>query len=151
MCCVQFGLTIPLAGFLIYTCLKTLQSQRNFMSEKTFRLHKQLILSLVLQLIVPFSTLFIPFTLMAALVFFEVSNITCKLLDFLELFWYTIISGIHQGLMLVGTIHSFCNTLMMAIMIKPYRNTVISYVLGKKLRDSRFSETHVMPGAVFPA
>ncbi|KAE9548518.1 hypothetical protein FO519_008274 [Halicephalobus sp. NKZ332] len=132
LCCIQFGFTIPLAGVLISKCYKTLQSQRIYMTEKTFKLQKQLILSLIFQLIVPFATLFIPFTLMALFVFLEVSNIA----------W------VYQGLMLVGTLHSFCNTLMMTIMVKPYRNAVINYITAKRLRTSRSSDTQIAPHTI---
>ncbi|KAE9556274.1 hypothetical protein FO519_000457 [Halicephalobus sp. NKZ332] len=134
LCCIQFGLTVPIAAFLISKCFKTLKDQKIFMTEKTFRLHKQLILSLIFQLIVPFSTLFIPFTLMATFVFLEVSNIP----------W------VYQALMLVGTIHSFCNTLMMTIMVKPYRNTVLNCMTGRGFRNSRSSDTPSAPGGVSP-
>ena len=77
-CVCQFAMMIPINIFLLYKSFKVLHDRRGDMSEKTARMHRNLLLSLVAQMIVPFATLFLPFSICAVFVAFEVENVACE-------------------------------------------------------------------------
>ena len=135
-------LIISFVIFLIYKCFQTLNKQRGIMSEITFKFQKQLIVSLIFQFMIPSSTLFLPFILVASLATLEVPNITCTLFNILAFLNIIVPLGIYQGLVLIGTLHSFSNTLMMIVTIKPYRVAVIRFFKKRTFYNADNSTNH---------
>ncbi|KAE9548124.1 hypothetical protein FO519_008665 [Halicephalobus sp. NKZ332] len=124
-CCIGFGISVPIVSFLIYKCFRILIEQRSYMSPKTFRLHKRLLISLIFQLLAPVCGLFGPFMAAAYLCFTGRENV--------EFFGMTT--------MVCGTLHSFFNTLMMVYFIPHYRRIFLSIVLRKNISPSSV-DTH---------
>ncbi|KAE9545898.1 hypothetical protein FO519_010890, partial [Halicephalobus sp. NKZ332] len=79
LCCViDFGAGVPIVTTLVVKSFRSLRSQQSIMSPKTYRMHRQLLISLIFQLLVPLFSLFGPFIITAILVLFEVETPTCE-------------------------------------------------------------------------
>ncbi|KAE9555314.1 hypothetical protein FO519_001473 [Halicephalobus sp. NKZ332] len=74
-CVVQFTAIVPASSFLILKCFTTLNVKRHFMSSKTYKMHKQLLVTLVFQLLVPLVTLILPNTFNACVTLFEIEGL----------------------------------------------------------------------------
>ena len=80
-CVVQFTAIVPASSFLILKCFTTLNSKKNLMSAKTYRMHRQLLVTLVFQLLVPLVTLILPNTFNACVTLFEIQGLEGKFLQ----------------------------------------------------------------------
>uniref|UniRef100_A0A914NZ98 Uncharacterized protein n=1 Tax=Panagrolaimus davidi TaxID=227884 RepID=A0A914NZ98_9BILA len=130
-CVIQFTLIIPAACWLIWKCFNTLMNKRQLMSMRTYRMHYQLLVTLVCQLLVPLSTLILPNTFNALVTLFEIQGL----------------QTIPQVLFILATLHSPLNTIMMLILIKPYRKYIVYAILRIKLKlNHSFSQPTPMPG-----
>ncbi|KAH7720953.1 7TM GPCR protein, partial [Aphelenchoides avenae] len=67
---LQYAAITPTALTLMVLSFTALKRQKN-MSRKTLRMHRQLLISLIFQVTVPFCTIFAPSTLIAVLIMFE--------------------------------------------------------------------------------
>ncbi|KAE9545904.1 hypothetical protein FO519_010884, partial [Halicephalobus sp. NKZ332] len=68
LCCViDFVAGVPIVTTLVVKSFRSLKSQQSIMSAKTYRMHRQLLISLVFQLLVPLFSLFGPFIITAIL------------------------------------------------------------------------------------
>uniref|UniRef100_A0AC35GDV3 G protein-coupled receptor n=1 Tax=Panagrolaimus sp. PS1159 TaxID=55785 RepID=A0AC35GDV3_9BILA len=78
------------------------------MSEKTYRMHRQLLITLIFQLLVPTITLFAPYSIVTAFIIAGAE-------DF---------GWLSQTSIIFGSLHSTLNTCMMLYFIQPYRQAV---------------------------
>ncbi|KAI1709699.1 serpentine type 7TM GPCR chemoreceptor srh domain-containing protein [Ditylenchus destructor] len=117
-CALQFSFNIPVNLALLYGSFHTLHKRQAEMSAKTAKMHRQLLRSLIWQMLVPFCTLLVPFSIMSVLVLLQVENVEF----FMKL------------LFLVGTLHSFFNSLAMIYHIHPYRNAARAMFMRCLLR-----------------
>ncbi|KAI1717490.1 serpentine type 7TM GPCR chemoreceptor srh domain-containing protein [Ditylenchus destructor] len=117
-CALQFSFNIPVNLALLYASFHTLHKRQAEMSAKTAKMHRQLLRSLIWQMLVPFCTLLVPFSIMSVLVLLQVENVEF----FMKL------------LFLVGTLHSFFNSLAMIFHIHPYRNAARAMVMRCLMR-----------------
>ena len=78
VCVFDFAAGIPVVTFLIVKSFKILNAQQSIMSAKTYRMHRQLLISLIFQLLVPLISLFGPFIFISICVFMELSLPGCK-------------------------------------------------------------------------
>lgn len=100
----MFG-TVPFIAFMIHQTKILLERQKTVMTIRTYRMHNELLRTLIFQLAVPSITLLIPYIGTVALALVGIENI----------------SYIFQANYILGTLHSTMNTLMMVYFIKPYR------------------------------
>uniref|UniRef100_A0A7E4VS63 G-protein coupled receptors family 1 profile domain-containing protein n=1 Tax=Panagrellus redivivus TaxID=6233 RepID=A0A7E4VS63_PANRE len=116
-CVGEFVFSLTVIVFIVFKSFAKLRAQRKFMSQKTYRMHNRLLISLIFQLIVPLTTVFIPFTLMSLCVFFSIEDVQ----------W------LHMGCMIIGTLHSPLNTIMMLVFLPAYRSKCMWMItFGKK-------------------
>uniref|UniRef100_A0A914YV90 Uncharacterized protein n=1 Tax=Panagrolaimus superbus TaxID=310955 RepID=A0A914YV90_9BILA len=101
---LSFLLTVPLIVVLLVKSFTSLNHQKQYMSQKTYKIHRQLLISIVFQTAVPILTLFAPYSFAFCLLLTGMENV----------------SFIMQGAFIVGTIHSPLNTIMMIYFIQPY-------------------------------
>uniref|UniRef100_A0A914P3H8 Uncharacterized protein n=1 Tax=Panagrolaimus davidi TaxID=227884 RepID=A0A914P3H8_9BILA len=102
---LSFLITVPLIVFLLVKSFTSLNNQKQFMSPKTYKIHRQLLISIVFQTAVPILTLFAPYSFAFCLLLTGMENV----------------SFVMQGAFILGTIHSPLNTIMMIHFIQPYR------------------------------
>uniref|UniRef100_A0AC35GN58 Uncharacterized protein n=1 Tax=Panagrolaimus sp. PS1159 TaxID=55785 RepID=A0AC35GN58_9BILA len=101
---------LPIILWLIFKTFITLNRQKICMSSFTFELHKQLLHSLIFQLLVPSLTIFVPFVGLTIILLIGANNVIS---------W-------GQSFYIISTYHSLFNTLMMIYFIKPYRRAITS-------------------------
>lgn len=53
-CMLQFGLVIPINGIVLYLSFNSLNAQKTELSEKTIKMHRQLLYSLLFQVKINF-------------------------------------------------------------------------------------------------
>ncbi|KAE9548173.1 hypothetical protein FO519_008613, partial [Halicephalobus sp. NKZ332] len=112
VCCLQYFTFVPVISTLAYFCHRSLKVSREKMSPKTFRMHRELIFSLLFQIAAPMITLFIPYSVMAAMIIFQVDNV----------------QGFNQIGLLAATFHTTLNTLIVIFSIRPYRKAFLGYI-----------------------
>ncbi|KAH7726523.1 Protein SRI-1 [Aphelenchoides avenae] len=112
VCAIQFALCLPIPSVILYMCHKVLKNSESQLTEKTKRMHRELLFSLIFQLLVPFSTLIVPFLICSIFILFEVNHV----------------QPIFKTLFLSGTTHSFFNTVMMLALVAPYRHCIMRRV-----------------------
>ncbi|KAI1709758.1 serpentine type 7TM GPCR chemoreceptor srh domain-containing protein [Ditylenchus destructor] len=111
----QFATTTFINLWLLHAASRCLKNVRTTMSERTAKMHRQLLKSLIFQMTIPFCTLFIPFVSLAFFALVEVENIE---------FLFKLVFEI-------GTSHSFLNTLVMVYCIQPYKDAVKTLLCRK--------------------
>uniref|UniRef100_A0AC35G9K2 Uncharacterized protein n=1 Tax=Panagrolaimus sp. PS1159 TaxID=55785 RepID=A0AC35G9K2_9BILA len=116
-CIAAFTLGVPIVVTLVLKSFSTLKKQRNLMSPKTYKMHHQLLTTLIFQLLVPITTLFGPFIVNSLLVMAGAENIA----------W------LMQSAFVLGTLHSSFNTLMMFYFIQPYRQAFLRLLKIKNI------------------
>uniref|UniRef100_A0A914P2M7 G protein-coupled receptor n=1 Tax=Panagrolaimus davidi TaxID=227884 RepID=A0A914P2M7_9BILA len=106
---VAFAIGAPAVIFLAYNSFSILNEQKSVMSEKTYRMHRQLLITLIFQLLVPTITLFAPYSIVTAFIIAGAE-------DF---------GWLSQTSIILGSLHSTLNTCMMLYFIQPYRLAVL--------------------------
>lgn len=122
---LQFFGGVPASILFLSLSYKALDAQKDSMSAKTAQMHRQMLKALILQLIVPFCTLFVPFTLLAYFVMMEAE-----------------FPALYKSLFVLGSLHSVTNTLMMILHIGPYRmecHKLLHRIFGKCVKMNRVS------------
>lgn len=101
----SFFLTTPFIIVIVYKTKALLENQKSMMTQKTYTMHKELLRTLIFQLIVPGITLLIPYLVTACFVIMEMEAV----------------AFVFQTNFVIGTLHSTMNTIMIVYFIKPYR------------------------------
>ena len=122
--------SIPIIIVLIIKSRQLLANNRALMSEKTYRLNKELIRCLIFQISIPTFILMVPFSIV----------IVCMLCDAQYAPYFT------QANYVIGTLHSTMNTIMMIYFIKPYRTQFLYYkdLYQKLITSKEFCSFHVL-------
>lgn len=107
----SFTITIPIIFILVIKSQNILRKERGKMTNRTYQMHKELLKTLIFQVLVPTCTLSGPFITAVALIAFGVEEI----------------AHIVQTSYIFGTLHSTMNTIMMIYFVKPYRRRFIYY------------------------
>ncbi|KAH7707282.1 CRE-SRI-12 protein [Aphelenchoides avenae] len=121
---LDLGLIVGTASFLALRIFRVLHSRRHVMSARTYRMHKQLTVALVLQLLIPGFTLAVPFFLLIIFVLTQ-SNVAVAATIIMPIF----------GL------HSVFNSVLLITAVGPYRATVVNAVRRVfRLRASKIDD-----------
>uniref|UniRef100_A0A914QJU9 Uncharacterized protein n=1 Tax=Panagrolaimus davidi TaxID=227884 RepID=A0A914QJU9_9BILA len=115
-CVICFTIGLPIVFYLAYRTFSYLHNQKQTMSSKTYKMHQQLLYSLIFQLVIPTATIFIPFTSLAVFLIIQADNVVY----------------VGQAMYIISTYHSLLNTMLMVFFIKPYRDVIFKYVIQKK-------------------
>uniref|UniRef100_A0A914PE56 G protein-coupled receptor n=1 Tax=Panagrolaimus davidi TaxID=227884 RepID=A0A914PE56_9BILA len=75
---VAFAIGAPAVIFLAYNSFSILNEQKSVMSEKTYRMHRQLLITLIFQLLVPTITLFAPYSIVTAFIIAGAEDFGCN-------------------------------------------------------------------------
>uniref|UniRef100_A0A915DQV0 G protein-coupled receptor n=1 Tax=Ditylenchus dipsaci TaxID=166011 RepID=A0A915DQV0_9BILA len=108
----------------------SLGQRKRIMSRKSFKMHQQLIMSLVLQMCVPFITLFVPFSMVAVCLFLQLPYV----------------KNSAQIMSCMACSHSYLNAIVMIICTRPYRDVLLKWV--KKATELVFRCKKVQPDKV---
>ena len=126
ICVVDFAAGVPIISFLIIKSFKSLRAQQHIMSTKTYKMHRQLLISLIFQLLVPLISLFGPFMIASSFIFLELpipgSKYFMFIIEFISSF-----SVFNQLTIILGTLHSPMNCIMMLYFIPYYRKAMLQY------------------------
>ncbi|KAH7715125.1 Protein STR-86 [Aphelenchoides avenae] len=106
----EVSVIMTVCVLLVYLIFRALDERKHAMSVKTHRMHKQLTLALILQLITPGLTLALPFMILVVLALLQADVSTETMLT-----------------MQVFGLHSPLNTLLMVAVVAPYRTAVTNF------------------------
>uniref|UniRef100_A0AC35F049 G-protein coupled receptors family 1 profile domain-containing protein n=1 Tax=Panagrolaimus sp. PS1159 TaxID=55785 RepID=A0AC35F049_9BILA len=112
MAAILFTSGMPIIFFLVCKSFIALKRARSFMTFRTYEMHRQLLLSLIFQLLIPSASIFIPSAVMIFLLAINIQDI----------------SFFAQIIYILNASHSFFNTFMMMYFIKPYRQRFLSFI-----------------------
>ncbi|KAI1702074.1 serpentine type 7TM GPCR chemoreceptor srh domain-containing protein [Ditylenchus destructor] len=127
----QFATTTFINLWLLHAAYNCLKYVKLTMSERTAKMHRQLLKSLIFQMTIPFCTLFIPFVSLAFFALVEVENIECMFLLIKYFRHDNPISVLFKLVFEIGTSHSFLNTLVMVYFIQPYKDAIKTLLFRK--------------------
>ncbi|KAE9555126.1 hypothetical protein FO519_001621 [Halicephalobus sp. NKZ332] len=103
---IGFGIIL----FFSYKTYDELMKKKQFLSEASFRLQKQLLIALCLQCAIPFTVIIVPVLTLYMMVFFKVQKMKSASIICLQII----------------TVHSSVNGLLQIMTIKPYRQAIIN-------------------------
>uniref|UniRef100_A0AC35GNM2 Serpentine Receptor, class H n=1 Tax=Panagrolaimus sp. PS1159 TaxID=55785 RepID=A0AC35GNM2_9BILA len=112
----------PITIGCIYAILKILQNSLNHLQAHTIKLHRQLLIALIIQIILPFILIIFPVVIVCLFIYFEFSHTSVAI----------------QVAIICCTFHSVADTCVMTFMIAPYRKATIHLFLSifpKKIQN----------------
>ncbi|KAE9554956.1 hypothetical protein FO519_001853 [Halicephalobus sp. NKZ332] len=114
-----FTISIPVVSTLIYKTIYALKENQQYMSAESYRMHRQMLKTLIFQLLIPTCTIILPLTTAIVL-------------------WYSSSEGVPQSAVqsgfILATTHSFTNTMMMLYFFPVYRIALIEKIRSLQQR-----------------